>query len=132
MAQRLILLDTSILIDYLRKKNKEKTHLFTLVQLYKPAISTITEYEFLVGFPRVSNWVDQFLDYMEILSFNSLCVSEAVKIYKELKKKNKLISIPDIFIASTAIANKIPVATLNQKHFSRIKSLKIIKLSSLK
>lgn len=82
MAQRLILLDTSILIDYLRKKNKEKTHLFTLVQLYKPAISTITEYEFLVGFPRVSNWVDQFLDYMEILSFNSLCVSEAVKNYK--------------------------------------------------
>jgi tRNA(fMet)-specific endonuclease VapC len=58
-------------------------------------------------------------------------VDESVKIYKDLKKKNKMISIPDIFIASTAISNQIPIATLNQKHFVRVRGLKFIDLKSL-
>ena len=41
-------------------------------------------------------------------------------------RKRKLIDTADLFIAATAIANKLPFATLNRKHFERIDGLAII------
>ena len=43
MDKKLICLDTSILIDYYRKKNKEKTKFVELSKSYKFAISVITK-----------------------------------------------------------------------------------------
>ena len=50
----------------------------------------------------------------------------SVEIYKQLKQENKLIDIPDIMIAGTALQNNMPLATLNRNHFERIKGLTII------
>jgi tRNA(fMet)-specific endonuclease VapC len=45
MADKIVLVDTSILIDYFRKKDKEKSVLVTLVkQDYNYCISSVTEY----------------------------------------------------------------------------------------
>jgi predicted nucleic acid-binding protein len=60
------------------------------------------------------------------LPFDSKAVKQSVRIYKELKQQNKLIDMPDIMIAGTALQNNMPVATLNRKHFERINGLKII------
>jgi len=51
MAGELILLDTSILIDYFRKKNKRNSDFYQLVAAnkYTYAVSVITEYEIYVG-----------------------------------------------------------------------------------
>ena len=51
MAGELILLDTSILIDYFRKKNKRNSDFFQLVETKKYffAVSVITEYEIYIG-----------------------------------------------------------------------------------
>lgn len=37
-----------------------------------------------------------------------------------------MIDTADLFIAATAIANSLPFATLNKKHFDRIEGLKIV------
>jgi hypothetical protein len=50
----------------------------------------------------------------------------AADINSELKRKRKHIAIPDLFIAATAMANNLPLATLNKKHFERIDRLAII------
>lgn len=125
-----ILIDTSILIDYFRKKNKGKTFLYSLSLKYNFAISTITEFEFLVGL------ADKHLEFAYklfrnflILPFDSRCVKAATKIYNDLKSKNQLISPPDIFIAATATANNLSFATLNLKHFERISNIELIALS---
>jgi tRNA(fMet)-specific endonuclease VapC len=60
-----------------------------------------------------------------VLPFDSLSVTEAVRIYQSLKAVNQLISLPDIFIAATAIANELPLLTLNRKHFERVDHLKL-------
>jgi tRNA(fMet)-specific endonuclease VapC len=60
------------------------------------------------------------------LPFDKEANEAAVKIFKQLKKDNKLIEIPDILIGATAQASNIKLATLNKKHFERIKSLEII------
>ena len=68
-----------------------------------------------------------FLSRITIISFDTKCSLEAIKIYKELKSKNKLIELSDLLIAATAIANNLSIATNNIKHFSRIENLKFIK-----
>ena len=45
-----ILIDTSIIIDYYRKKNIENTMFYKLAGKYDFCISIITEFEFLIGF----------------------------------------------------------------------------------
>jgi tRNA(fMet)-specific endonuclease VapC len=42
-------------------------------------------------------------------------------------KNNKIIDIADILIGATALSHNIPIATLNNNHFERIKNLELIK-----
>jgi len=51
----------------------------------------------------------------------------SVTINSALKKKRKQIDIADLFIAATAVAHNLPLATLNEKHFNRIDILNIVK-----
>jgi len=126
MERKRILIDTSILIDHLRKKQKDKTIFFELAKQYDCSISSITGFEFSVGSsPQNREFTQKLLSILTVLSFNSACVQIAVDIYGNLKAKNRLISLPDIFIAATAIANSLPLQTLNLKHFMRIGNLKL-------
>lgn len=121
----MILLDTSILIDYFRKKDKTKSVFFQLSKSYHQfAVSTITVYEIYSGAPdeQIKVW-DDFFAIMEILPFNSQTALLAARINIELKKVSKQINVQDLFIAATAINNNMACATLNKKHFGRIEKL---------
>jgi predicted nucleic acid-binding protein len=129
MESSSILIDTSVLIDYFRKKSKGNTLLYSLSLKYSFAISTITEFEFLVGLSdKHLEFAGKLFKNFLILPFDSRCAKAATKIYNNLKSKNHLISPPDIFIAATAIANNLSFATLNLKHFERITNLELIAL----
>ena len=128
MADNIVLVDTSILIDFFRKSDKANSPLVSLVrQGYTFCISSITEYEIYTGaaLGQVDFW-DNFLEKVEVLPFNKTVAKVAVDLNRELKRKRKLIDIADLFIAATAIANDFPIATLNRKHFDRIDRLIIV------
>ena len=55
----------------------------------------------------------------------------AVSIYRSLKKKNQLIDIPDLLIGATAIAHSLKLATLDEKHFSRIEGIELISVNTM-
>ena len=128
MENTLICLDTSILIDYYRKKDKSKSLFFQLTNKYSLfAVSAVTEYELYLGNSQEQNifWND-FFSQITVLPFDTYVVKQAVAIYKQLKQQNMLIDIPDIIIAGTAMQNNVPLATLNRKHFERINGLETI------
>lgn len=128
MADKIVLLDTSILIDYYRKTNKANTEWVTLIDLgYQFVISTITKYELYSGATQsqVAFW-DSILSSTLILSFDESCVDTAVQINAALKQKRKQIDLADLFIAATAMTNSFPIATLNKKHFDRIDGLNVL------
>jgi len=130
MENSLICLDTSILIDFYRKKDKSKSLFFKLTEHYALfAVSAITEYELYLGNTVEQNvfW-DKLFSQITVLPFNSKSARQASIIHQELKAKNKLIEAPDILIAGTAISHKLPLATLNRKHFERIGDLELIDL----
>jgi tRNA(fMet)-specific endonuclease VapC len=113
MENNLILIDTSILIDYFRKSDKANSKLISLInEGYKFQISAITEFEIYAGSTAVQQtfW-ENLLKKIEVLPFDSETVKIAVEINSVLKRKRKQIEIADLFIASTAISKNIAFAT---------------------
>lgn len=80
------------------------------------------------GATNHSKWMDiKLLTEDLILLPLTVDVSQyAAKIFQKLRMENQIIEFRDIFIGATAIANKLPILTLNKKHFSRIADLEII------
>ncbi len=132
MERERLLIDTSILIDHLRKTQKDKTIFYQLTFQYDYLISAITEFEFSIGSTAQNRqFTEELLTRLPVLPFDSACVKTASKIYRDLKTTNQLISLPDIFIAATAITNDLQLLTLNSKHFERVEDLKLYTLGSL-
>ena len=126
--EELVCIDSSVLIDFFRKVDKTKSFFYKLTKSHKLfAVSVITEYEILVGSNEETNlfW-NNFFEKINVLPFDKQANIEAVKIFKQLKKDNNLIEIPDILIGATSMANNLKLATLNKKHFQRIKGLELI------
>jgi predicted nucleic acid-binding protein len=121
-----ILIDTSILIDHLRKQKKERTLFYQLSPHCEFVISSITEFEFRIGAtPKNREFMQKLLSVLPVLAFDSSCVNTATELYQDLKTKNKLLPMPDIFIAATALTHDMTLLTLNRKHFERIENLKL-------
>ncbi|WP_069658785.1 type II toxin-antitoxin system VapC family toxin [Arcticibacter eurypsychrophilus] len=128
MENEIVCLDTSILIDFYRKKVKEKSVFFQLTKKYKIfAISVVTEYEILVGADQLqTEFWQEFLERVTVLPFDKIASHAAIAIAKNLKERNKLIQIPDIFIGATALSRNMKIATLNKKHFELILDLVLV------
>lgn len=96
-------------------------------QGYDFTISAISYYEIYSGTStnQLPFW-KILLQKTRVLALDEVVAQAAININKELKKKRKQIAIADLFIAATAIANRLPFATLNKKHFDRIDTLLII------
>jgi tRNA(fMet)-specific endonuclease VapC len=125
----MILLDSSILIELFRKKDKEKTIFYSLSQSYSDlCISSITYYEIGVGNRKShADYWESLSDNLNVIPFDKACSNSAVTIYLDLLKANKMIDLADILIGATDLTHNIPIATLNIKHFDRIERLEIIK-----
>ncbi|TCD29249.1 type II toxin-antitoxin system VapC family toxin [Pedobacter psychrodurus] len=128
MADQIIMVDTSILIDYFRKKDKSKTRLLALSKKSENlCISSITEFEIFTGArgEQIGFWETMLTNFI-IFPFDSDAALAAVSIQNNLKKLRKSIDKADLFIAATAIAHNLSFDTLNQKHFEKIEGLKLL------
>ncbi len=61
-----------------------------------------------------------------VLPFDSQAAHIAVEIQRDLKKLRRSIEKADLFIAATAVANRLTLDTLNRKHFDNIKQLALL------
>ncbi len=126
----MILIDTSILIDYFRKQHKSKTLLFKLFSENESlAISVITKYELLIGSNQQQDLFWEFLlQKLTVISLDEAIIDETISIKKELKVKNNEIGLADMIIAATARFNDFELATLNINHFNKVNRLRIVRI----
>ncbi|MDR3108494.1 MAG: type II toxin-antitoxin system VapC family toxin [Planctomycetaceae bacterium] len=120
--------DTSVLIEHFRTKDKEYTSYRKLVRDgYQFAISAITQYEVIAGTrgELLEIWLSE-LETMFFLPITKPVVMKAREINLQLKRDRKQLDMPDILIAATAMVNNLSLATLNTKHFERIKGLGLV------
>jgi tRNA(fMet)-specific endonuclease VapC len=128
MANKVLMIDTSILIDFYRKTDKNNSTWVALVrQGFDFAISTITKYEIYSGATetQLAFW-DNVLMVIEVIPLDEHAIDTAVAINGSLKRKRKQIDLADLLIAATAVSRKLPFVTLNRKHFDRIDTLDLV------
>ncbi|PID88434.1 MAG: twitching motility protein PilT [Bacteroidia bacterium] len=128
MEHRGILIDTSIVIEYLRSTKREKTNFIQLFQKYDIFLSVISVFELFNGAKDQNKKqdIDTIIREVNTQNFTLETAKIASEIYRNLRKQNKIIEFRDILIAATSIQYNLPIATLNIKHFERIKNLQII------
>lgn len=121
-----ILLDSSIIIDLLRRKDKTQTLLHKLtLQGYHLAIAIITHAELYSGKSiwekqKAREELETILQYIEIISIDKSISEKAGEI-----RAHYQINLLDAIIASTAIHHNLSLATLNIKDFEKIPKLKL-------
>jgi predicted nucleic acid-binding protein len=122
-----LLIDTSIIIEHLRKTDKQRSVLYGIPQKTELFVSAVTIFELQAGATDTVKQQDikTVLYGVGILPFDESVAVEAGKLYRTLKATNNQLEILDLFIAATAIANKLPVLTLNHKHFELVRGLRL-------
>lgn len=127
---RAYLLDTSIIIDYLRGD----ASMIALLNNLRGEItsSTICLAELFEGVYRDKNKKqarkiirDFFTTLSAVYEVNQEVAEKFGELRAELKKEGNVIEDIDIFIAATSIVHDAILVTKNKKHFSRIKNLEI-------
>ena len=125
MADKRLMVDSSLLIDYFRKTDKSNARLLGHFRNYNALyISSVTEFEILNGAKQShQEFLNGMLSKFIVLDFDSKAARQAALITEKLKAKRKSIDKPDLFIAATAIANGLTFDTLNIKNFTNIEEL---------
>ena len=123
-----LLLDSSIIVDYLRRKDKDQTILYKLIrdeaknELY---ISIITHTECYAGksiweSADVRKALEILLSGLKILSLDERNSEMAGKLKAQYNT-----NIADAIIAATSIIHNLYLVTLNTKDFEKIVDLRL-------
>ncbi|MHA2107944.1 MAG: type II toxin-antitoxin system VapC family toxin [Candidatus Hodarchaeales archaeon] len=125
-------LDTSFLIDVLRKYTPAKTLLDDLDKEGPHVTNTIVAHEFLVGGYGTTNSEMELkarnglLSRIVILDFDLAAANRSAIIEADLRAKGEMIGGADILIAGTMISRGIStLVTKNTRHFEKIPHINI-------
>lgn len=126
----MVILDTCILIDMLRQKETFEAKFQAIVRQYECGISMITVGELYSGkkvwtLPQAKKDIELLLSGLTIRPMTKALSIKA----GEIRAKYN-IDLEDAIIAATAIDEERLLVTRNTKHFSQIKELKIIDITS--
>lgn len=129
----MVMVDTNIVIDHLRSSVRKKS---LLVQLEEQdpnrviALSMLSVQELYEGQStrQLSREKELLLAItpMQFLPYSYEVAKLAGKIARD---HSKPLELADAAIAATSIINKVPLFTLNQKHFAEIPELTLFKLT---
>lgn len=124
------LLDTDVVVDHLREKKPVLDSLLS-EDLY---ITTISVAELFHGIYNSSKKKEntekliKFLSNVEILTIDLNVCDTFGMLKAKLKKEGNLIDNMDLFIASICLRNGLILITNNEKHFKKVKTLKILSI----
>lgn len=123
-----VLIDSNIIIDFLRNRKTETIfYRYFYLQENRAAISLISIVEIWQG-QSMNNQqkikeAEEFLNKVEIILPNIEIAKQSGTI---VRNNHYQISFQDAEIAACALYHKLPLLTLNQKDFRKIKGIKLL------
>ncbi len=128
----MVLLDTDILIQFLRNDEDAKKEISRLLESYQLlSTSSINVAELYFGAylseskEENINAVNKLLSKLVIYPFDIIDGKIYGEIRASLKRKEELINELDIFIASIAIEKDIKLITRNIKHYEKVHKVQV-------
>ncbi|MFX0098436.1 MAG: type II toxin-antitoxin system VapC family toxin [Candidatus Hodarchaeota archaeon] len=128
------ILDSDVIIQFLRGNNEAKEKVKELKEKYKILKTTaLNVAELYLGanlsnnVPKNTRLIEAFLKTLDLISFSPDDGKVYGQISAELQLKGLKIGITDEMIASIALHSGEPIVTRNVKHFNKISQLKIEK-----
>ena len=119
-----VVVDTSVVIDYLRRKDKENCLFARLRGVVDMVISFITVTELYSGKssrnPKGMKLIEEIIASCET---KLVGLEDAAKV-GEIRRDYQL-SLGDCFVAQLAMNEKLPLATLDKKAFAKIIGIKL-------
>ena len=133
MENRLIILDTDVVIDFFTGVSPEAEGVLKLISQEEAALTAISVFELYAGIEgkRRLDQIETFIRDLTILPLDVIEAALAGKIYTQLKSKGQLIGTHDILIAAVCLANGLPLYTKNVIHFSKIKDIQILTIEEI-
>ncbi len=128
MDVKRILIDTSTILGYLRRRNKEDTILYNLYEAYDEiCVSSVTVFEVFYGCsPENFAMMALLFEGFTILSFDAKVAKIASREYQKLREQGRYVAVRELVVAATALARNLPLATLNRQPFELISDIKIV------
>ncbi len=115
MAEAL-LIDTDVVIDYLRGQIDAVTYIESLTNPLFLSVITVAELYSGVREGRERKALDGFLSAFKVLTFSETVAVQG-GLYRREYAKSHGVGLADALIAATAEANDATLVTLNKKHF---------------
>lgn len=126
MAAAQLILDTDIIIDYLRRRDDA---LRLALTRYHCGVTAITWYELMAAPTRSEHQVSalgQLLDVVEVLPFDRRAAEQSANVWRLLAVRGEPIGLPDTLLAGICLASGLPLLTHNTDHFSRVDGLRLL------
>jgi predicted nucleic acid-binding protein len=112
----LLLVDTDILIDYLRGRAEAVTYLEGLTGILFVSAISVAELDAGVREGAERTKLDVFLTAFEVVPVDAE-IAQRGGLYRRDYGKTHNVGLPDALIAATVETRKARLVTLNQKHF---------------
>ncbi len=123
----MVVVDTSVVIDFLRQKNSANTWLKRLVTagyqlvLPMPVVAELYSGKSVWSSRKARERLDGLVVLTRLIPMNQSTAITAGKLRATLD-----INLADASIAAIALDNSLPIATLDRKHMSKIKELMLL------
>lgn len=126
MTKQSILIDTSVLIDYLRSNQKATSDFYRILKSgHTCYISMITHTELYAGksiwtHKKAREELDTIMKFLEVV----VCEEKISMLAGKIRATSNIF-IPDAVVAATALYYDLPIATKNLKDFEKVEGLKL-------
>ena len=129
----MMLLDSDVLIDYLRGREPVRTILQELFPAGRLRTNVVSQFELLAGSRQDAQGraVTELLAVLKILALDTESAALAGKLKRDLAAAGNDIGMADCLIAGIALANDLPLLTRNRQHFERVPGLRLVELSGV-
>jgi predicted nucleic acid-binding protein len=119
-----LLIDTDVLIDYLRDRAEAVTYLESLTPPLSISAITVAELYAGVRDGAERSTLDQFIDSFQIIAIDENIAVRAGLIRRDFGKSHGT-GLADAIIAATAELQQADLVTLNGKHFQMLNEVVI-------
>ncbi len=125
----MVLVDTSIWIDYLQRNNTFNGKIIELIDAKEVVVTGLIVAELIQGAKteKEIKLIRSFTESFDVLSGDSQTWEKAGMLSYELRKKGRIVGLADSFLAALAIENSLSIFT-QDKHFKEIAKKTNLKL----